>query len=465
MKLELKNSPLLLTIFGGAALAIAVGTFALILAYPSLPQEVPLLFTAGGELTAKAFLWAVPALALFFWAENAFASELFLRRREDAAAIFPAFISLFVGVILSSALVRILRIFPIPTLTLENDIYPLILPFGAAIVLGLVATAATRALARRLHLFDRPHGPYPQVRPIPRLGAIPLFLTFGIAALLFLPIDNSLKGLLLGAAIITLVQTVDDLHPLPFWLQGLAHLLAGAAVVWGGVKFTFIGNPLWPYLGAQYFRFDLIPYFSEAFTVFWVFALVNVVDWLDGLDGLAAGIGTIAGLTIVAISLLLGTPTTAVLGIILTGALIGFLPLNFFPAQIYLGGGAFLLGYLLAVLSLFSGAKTGTALLVLAIPIIDAFMVIFSRVHSGKSPFFGDKSHLHHRLMVAGLSHPKIVLLEWGIVAMVAVAAVVLRGFAKFAAIGLVFLAALLANRLLLRKIGSKAQKEVKPAT
>ncbi len=465
MPLKIFGTPTLLGAFGLAALAIAVGAFALLLAYPSLPAEVPLLFTAGQELAAKLLLWSVPLLALFFWVGNAFVAELLLRQRERAAAFFPAFLSLFVSVILSSALVRILRIFPLPTTAVERETYPLLLPLGATIVLSLILTAVVVGITYRLHLFDQPHGPYPQVRAIPRLGAIPLFLSFATATILFFPLTSPLKGLLLGGAIIALVQSVDDLRPLPFWAQGIGHLLAAGALVSGGTAITFVGNPLWPHLGEQYFHFDAVPYLSEAFTIIWIFALINVVDWLDGLDGLAAGVGIIASFAIAAISILLGTPATAVLGVILAGALIGFLPLNFFPAKIYLGGGAFLLGYLLAGLSIFSGAKTGTALLVLAVPIIDALLVIFSRIRSGKSPFQGDHSHLHHRLMKAGLSHPQIVLLEWGVVATLAATAVILRGFAKLAAVGLVFLAALLANRLLLRKAESKARKESAPGT
>ena len=143
---KIGEAPFILGSFGVSALAIAIGTFALLLAYSSLPAEVPLLFTAGKELTAKLFLWAVPLLALFFWVGDAIASELLLRQREKAAAVFPAFLSLFVSVILSSALVRVLRIFPIPTFTLEKELYPLLLPFGTAIVLGLVFTAATMAV-------------------------------------------------------------------------------------------------------------------------------------------------------------------------------------------------------------------------------------------------------------------------------------------------------------------------------
>ncbi|OGC44415.1 hypothetical protein A2V54_03500 [candidate division WWE3 bacterium RBG_19FT_COMBO_53_11] len=462
--LALSHKPLLLVFWGIATFLVAIGAFALIFSYSALPPQVPLLFTAEKGLTGKLLLAVVPALAIFFLIVNAAVSEFLLRKREDAAAIFPAFLSILVSALLTGSLIRILRIFPIPKSPLEELLYPLLLPFGGAVFLGFFITLGTLFLARRLRLFDRPHGPYPEVRSIPRLGALPLFLAFGIVALLFLPLDPALKGLLLGAGILTLIQTVDDLHSLPFWVQGLGHLIAAGAVIWGGIRVTYIGNPLWPYLAPRYLEFSAVPYLSELVTAVWIFALINVVDWLDGLDGLAAGIGTIAAVAIVAASFVLGTPASALLGVVLAGILLGFLPLNAYPAKIYLGGGAFLLGYLLAVLSIFSGAKTGTAILILAVPIIDAFLVILSRLRTGKSPFLGDQRHLHHRLMEAGISHPKIVFLEWAIVTALAVAAVVLRGPSKLAAVGLVLLAALLVNQQLLRRAGSKDQTPSAPS-
>jgi UDP-GlcNAc:undecaprenyl-phosphate GlcNAc-1-phosphate transferase len=462
--LALSRKPLLLVFWGIATFLTAIGAFALLFSYGALPPQVPLLFTAEKGLAGKLLLAAVPVLAIFFLIVNAAVSEFLLRKREDAAAIFPAFLSILVSALLTGSLIRILRIFPLPESPLEELLYPLLLPFGSAVFLGFLITLGTLFLARRLRLFDRPHGPYPQVRSIPRLGALPLFLAFGAVALLFLPLDPALKGLLLGAGIITLVQTVDDIRPLPFWVQGLGHLIAAGAVIWGGIKITFIGNPLWPYLAPRHLDFSAIPYLSELITAAWIFALINVVDWLDGLDGLAAGIGTIAAIAIVAASFILGTPASALLGVVLAGVLLGFLPLNAYPAKIYLGGGAFLLGYFLAVLSIFSGAKTGTAILILAVPIIDAVLVILSRLRTGKSPFLGDQRHLHHRLMEAGISHPKIVFLEWAIVAALAVAAVVLRGSSKLAAVGLVLLAALLVNQQLLRRAGSKDQAPSAPS-
>lgn len=469
---NLRRSLPLTLIFAGSLTAVLSSLTALLVAFPSLPPEIPLLFTAGKALTAKPLLFFIPLLALFFLTTNAYFTDQLLKKHEEAAAIFPAFLTIFVSLLLSSSLFRIVKLFPTAPLPFEEIFSPLLLPFILATLLGLSLTFITERISSRLHFFDKPHGPFPQVRPIPRLGALPLYFTFAVVVLALLPLDKRLLALLLGGAIITLIQSIDDLHPLPFWIQGVGHLLAALVIVVGGVGIEYVRNPLFPWIGEKLIylnRWEIhlawqgithhLTVWADLFTVIWIFALVNIVDWLDGLDGLAAGVGVITGLAIIAISLIFNTPMTAFLGVILVGALIGFLPFNFFPARIYLGGGAFLLGYFLAVLSIFSGAKTGTALLVLALPIIDAFYVIYRRIREGRSPFIGDTTHLHHRLLEKGLTQPQIVPLEWGIIALLAMAAIVLSGFYKLVGILIVFIGALLANRSLLRRPGLKAPR------
>lgn len=459
-----KSLPLAL-VFAGSLTAVLSSLTTLLITFSSLPPEVPLLFTAGKALTTKLFLFLIPFLALLFLVINAYLTDQLLGKNERAAALLPTFLTAFVSLLLSSSLFRIVKLFPTALFPFEKVIYPLLPSFILAILLGLTLTFTTERILARLHLFDKPHGPYPQVRSIPRLGAIPLYLTFAIVALALLPLDKHLFALLLGGAIIAFIQSVDDVRPLPFWIQGAGHLLAALVIIVGGVGVEYVRNPLFPWIGEKliYLNRWEIPFvwqgityhltvWADLFTVIWIFALVNIVDWLDGLDGLAAGVGVIAGIAIVVISIIFNTPMTAFLGVILVGALIGFLPFNFYPAKIYLGGGAFLLGFLLAVLSIFSGAKTGTAFLVLALPTIDAFYVIYRRVRRGHSPFTGDTTHLHHRLLEKGFSQPQIVFLEWGIIALLAVAAILLEGFYKLLGILAVFIGALLANRWLLRR-------------
>ena len=67
------------------------------------------------------------------------------------------------------------------------------------------------------------------------------------------------------------------------------------------------------------------------------------------------------------------------------------------------------LGYTLAVLSILGTAKVAIALLVLGVPIIDAFWIIVRRLAERRSPFSPDRGHLHHRLLDVGLSHRQTV--------------------------------------------------------
>ena len=74
-------------------------------------------------------------------------------------------------------------------------------------------------------------------------------------------------------------------------------------------------------------------------------------------------------------------------------------------------------GYLLAVLSILSTTKVGALMVVLGVPLIDTGYTIVRRVMSGKSPVWGDRGHLHHRLLDAGLSKRQVAYFYWGITA------------------------------------------------
>src|SRR6185503_18582266 len=93
-------------------------------------------------------------------------------------------------------------------------------------------------------------------------------------------------------------------------------------------------------------------------------------------------------------------PMTATIAIILAGSLFGFLFYNSNPASIFLGdGGSLFVGFMLGVLAIILGAKIATAFLVMGVPILDVAWVIIKRVFNRKSPFRGDRLHLHFRLL------------------------------------------------------------------
>ena len=146
--------------------------------------------------------------------------------------------------------------------------------------------------------------------------------------------------------------------------------------------------------------------------------MINSINFIDGLDGLSSGVALIAAATLGMISLTaqVNQPFIAVLCFALAGALLGFLRWNFHPATVFVGtSGVMFIGYTLAVLSILGSAKVAVALLVLGVPIIDAFWIIVRRISQRRSPFSPDRGHLHHRLLDVGLSHRQTVLLIYGI--------------------------------------------------
>ncbi len=156
-----------------------------------------------------------------------------------------------------------------------------------------------------------------------------------------------------------------------------------------------------------------------AVTAFWMAMIINMVNFIDGLDGLAAGVCGISALTFCVISLSTNFPAMGVLAAVLAGATFAFLRFNFHPASIFMGdAGSMLLGFVLACLSVQSVMK-GTAavalvlpLLVLGVPFVDLFLIVWRRWRRGVPFYSAGQDHVHHDLvLVHGFSQRKSVLL------------------------------------------------------
>ena len=295
-----------------------------------------------------------------------------------------------------------------------------VLAFLAALVLSPVVVW----FSHRFSLLDIPGGRRIHLHPIPRPGGIAVAAAFGVAIFVFWLID-SLAGrpflipedvrsprftLTAFAAVVGLgVGFLDDVFDLRARWQLLGHLAIAWIVVFAGIRIDFITDPFAP---GQ--LVELAPALAVGFTVFWLLGMNVALNFLDGLDGLATGVGIIAALTLGATALLpsVNEPFVAWMSFTLAGALVGFLFFNFHPARLFLGTtGVTFLGTMIAVLSIFGTAKVSTALLVLAVPILDTFYVIVRRVLQRRPPFAPDRGHLHHRLVDIGLTHPQAVLL------------------------------------------------------
>jgi UDP-GlcNAc:undecaprenyl-phosphate GlcNAc-1-phosphate transferase len=331
-----------------------------------------------------------------------------------------------------------------------------VLPFllvilAVAAAISYLLTPPIRRLAIRLDAVDRPGLRRVNTSPVPRGGGVAVAASFVVVTLLALALISifrvvpvpanvqatDLLGLLLGGILAAAFGVIDDYFDLKARWQFLGQVGLAVIAIVCGITVDFIANPFGP--GIVRFEGPV----AVGFTILWIAGMINSINFIDGLDGLSSGIGLIAALVLGTICLTtqIAQPFVTVLCFILAGALLGFLRWNFHPASIFTGtSGVMFLGYTLAVLSILGTAKVAVAMLILGVPIIDAFWIIVRRLVQGRSPFTPDRGHLHHRLLDVGLSHRQTVLLIYGICVGLGLLAMLLSGTTQlYAFIGVFF--------------------------
>ena len=282
-------------------------------------------------------------------------------------------------------------------------------------LLGLLPAAITTFLATKffpkLNLLDFPerYGLKRKALPYPG-GIIFLTLCFGIALL-----DNDFLVLFPSLLGLGLLSFLDDRTPIPAGFRIIMHLIFAALVFFLGVKINFISNP---FLETN-FELSTLPIVSFLATIGWIVLVQNAMNFFDGVGGLSIGVSGIGFLTLGALGLVRPELFFDTTHLPLTQA-------NFFLAGLCLGGfwwfwqkkiilgdtGSQVLGFLLAVMSIFSGAKIATTLLVLGVPVLDAIFVIFRRtILEKKPPWKGDLLHLHHHFVRAWGEKPTAIFL------------------------------------------------------
>jgi UDP-GlcNAc:undecaprenyl-phosphate/decaprenyl-phosphate GlcNAc-1-phosphate transferase len=318
---------------------------------------------------------------------------------------------------------------------METMLIRLLIGLGLSTGLSLVLTPLVIRFAHMIGAIDLPNERKIHRHPIPRLGGMAVWgsviLSFAILTILDPAHEAwtklvSIDGILMTGAllIILVVGFLDDLHPLHPGPKFFAQLIAATMFYAAGFRISGISNPFGPNL-------IHLGYLDYPVTILWIVGVTNSFNLIDGLDGLASGVGAIASVTIFAILLLNGDPSTALIALIITGALFGFLRYNFNPARIFLGdSGSLFIGVALALLSIKSSAKGSTVvailvpLLALGLPIMDTLLSMVRRfldsllpervpekfLHKMHSMFLPDRKHIHHQLVSLGLSHRTAVL-------------------------------------------------------
>jgi len=292
--------------------------------------------------------------------------------------------------------------------------------------------------------------------PVPRLGGIPLFIVFVLSWLVTLLLckhtHSQQFALLISSTLIFFLGLVDDFKPLGAKVKLLGQIGVAVLAFSLGLKIELV---TWP---VGNFGLD-VGAWSMPLTVFWLVAIPNLVNLIDGIDGLAGGLGIFLFTTLGFVGWMGGQMPVIWLSLAMAGGLSGFLCYNFPPARIFLGdGGAYLVGFGIAALSLSSSNKgtIAAALLVttvgLGLPILDAIFALLRRALRGFPVFRADAEHIHHRLVGLGLSDRRIVMgmyLVTLVLSLIGLSVLWTQGRSLPMAVGLAFILAIFAARYL----------------
>jgi UDP-GlcNAc:undecaprenyl-phosphate GlcNAc-1-phosphate transferase len=288
----------------------------------------------------------------------------------------------------------------------------------AAFALSGLLTGPVRALAIKLGAMDLPNMERKtQKEPVPYLGGVAIALSIiSVTYAAVLLSDNSkttvslityaiAPAILLG--VMGLIDDLRNLEPLP---RLIVQTIVGVFATMFLISQDVIGSPL----DNSFFNFFVC--------LIWIVAICNSINFFDNLDGGAAGSVAVSTLGIALIAADQGQELVTALSVVTCGATVGFLLWNKSPAKIYMGdAGALFLGVLVAVLTIrldpgISPQINSLAILpmLLAVPILDTCIAVFSRLRRGISPLTGGKDHLSHRLMRKGFSKRGSAYMLWG---------------------------------------------------
>jgi UDP-GlcNAc:undecaprenyl-phosphate GlcNAc-1-phosphate transferase len=292
--------------------------------------------------------------------------------------------------------------------------------FLAAAVITALLTPLTMRFARAIGAIDEPRERGLSERPTPLLGGLAIFAGALVAGLIWLPAGYAREGqpqlwhgVLLAAAVITLVGALDDRFELHPALKLLGQVFAAVIVVHYGVAvkeitLPFVGHLSFPNTGPA----DAGP----VLTVIGLVVMMNVVNFSDGVDGLAAGVCAIIAAALAVIAFDLGCQEPGVLAALTAGAALGFLLYNFPPAKSFMGDcGANLLGLLMGVIAVEAAVKTETVvslvlpLILLAVPFLDTTFVMLKRLKYRQPIYRPDSEHFHHRMARIGFSSRRTI--------------------------------------------------------
>jgi len=286
-----------------------------------------------------------------------------------------------------------------------------LLCFITAFAVSMVCFPPIIMLVNKYRLHDQPDLRKEHTIPTPTLGGIAIMMGMITSLSFWLPVSfsNEIVTSFLSIAIIFVMGITDDINDLSAKHKFIVEAAIAFLIALSGIRITTFGglfgiNEL--SISAQY-----------TFTIVTIVGVTNAFNLIDGIDGLAGGLSFMSLVTLGIFLVLSGDKNFASIAFALAGGVLAFLYFNMNPAKIFMGDtGSLVLGVIIAILCtrlIQINAEQQTllrntplfALGVVLVPVFDAVRVFAQRIWKGQSPSNADKTHIHHLLTNAGLSH------------------------------------------------------------
>jgi UDP-GlcNAc:undecaprenyl-phosphate GlcNAc-1-phosphate transferase len=292
--------------------------------------------------------------------------------------------------------------------------HELFFSFMTSLLVCMALIPPLRMIAGRFQIMDVPGERKVHAHPVPRIGGVAFAVSACLAIAWWAPKDRMTLSVLFGSLVILGFGVWDDRVNLGYRTKLLGQLLAALAVVLvGGIRFHDMPFVL---------DMDMPSWVSVPLTLLFLVAVSNAVNLADGLDGLAGGLSFLSLCGIAYLAYLSSDSMVLILTVPFLGGLLGFLRYNTYPAKIFMGdGGSQLLGFIMGVLAVVVTDSTrgpfspSLTLFLLGLPFLDTLGVVGQRLAEGRSPFVGDRTHVHHKLLAIGLSHFEAVTVIYAI--------------------------------------------------
>ena len=304
------------------------------------------------------------------------------------------------------------------TIIINSKLIPLIINFGS-----------------KFKILDLPDKRKHHEVPLVRLGGLSIAITslitfyflnkFALINSIYTLDSNNSNIILISSVLMLILGIADDIYSLSPWPRlGLQIIMA--SYMWSeGIRIESIHTfGLFSPENSLNFTSSL----SLIFTVIWIVGFTNALNWIDGIDGLAISLVSIALVgNLFLLSLANNLELILFLIFVLSSCLV-FMRFNLKPSSIIMGdGGCYFLGYFLAAISIISSTNENkvtffaTPLLFFAVPIFDMVVVICKRIFESKSPFYGDRKHIHHILLDKKFNENQIIFMlcnisQWGLI-------------------------------------------------